>query len=110
MLTNSDKSVSSTSVDSIPVSNLARVPIWFKSNVSNHTKRHLIKTFSWRIIGTLDTMLISFFVIGSLTAGFKIGIIETVTKMFLYFLHEKLWYRVNYGLDKRKKIIKKYFG
>ena len=84
--------------------------LWFKSKVSDHTKRHIIKTFSWRIIGTLDTMLISFFVIGSLTAGFKIGIIETVTKMFLYFLHEKLWYRVNYGLDKRKKIIKKYFG
>ena len=76
--------------------------LWFKSKVANHKTRHLIKTFTWRFIGTFDTVIISFLIIGEITSGLKIGIIEVVTKMILYYIHEKLWYRLNFGLDKRK--------
>lgn len=62
-------------------------------------KRHLAKTISWRIIGTLDTMILSGLVTGSLLVGVTIGGIEIVTKMILYYLHERAWYRFsNFGL------------
>jgi uncharacterized membrane protein len=35
--------------------------------------------------------------------GLKIGFVEVVTKMILYYLHERAWYKVNFGLLKRKK-------
>jgi len=65
-------------------------------------KRHLLKTISWRIIGTLDTMLLSTLITGSLTLGLAIGGVEVITKMILYFLHERAWYKFSkYGVDKR---------
>ena len=84
--------------------------LWFKSRFRKSRSRHLLKTFSWRFIGTLDTFLISFFVTGNLLFGAKIGVTETITKMILYYLHERLWYRINYGLDKNRKLVKKIFG
>lgn len=84
--------------------------LWYKSNFSNHRVRHLLKTFTWRFIGTTDTILISLIIIGDFSSGLQIGMIETITKMLLYYLHEKIWYRINYGLDKNRKFVKKYFG
>ena len=82
---------------------------WFKSSVSDSNKRHILKTVSWRMIGTLDTVLFGWIIVGNPLAGLKIGSIETVSKMLLYFGHEKLWYKINYGLDirNRSKRIKK---
>ena len=79
--------------------------LWFRSKIKNSNKRHIIKTFSWRFIGTLDTFTISWIITGNLFAGVKIGLIETISKMILYFCHEKLWYRINFGLDSRNKIL-----
>ena len=76
---------------------------WFRASISNANSRHLIKTFTWRGIGTLDTILISFLLTGDGALGLQIGGVETITKMILYFFHEKLWYRINFGLDRRKK-------
>lgn len=76
---------------------------WFRTSISNANSRHLIKTFTWRGIGTLDTILISFLLTGDGALGLQIGGVETITKMILYFFHEKLWYRINFGLDRRKK-------
>lgn len=75
--------------------------LWFNSSMVNSNKRHLYKTFSWRTIGTLDTILFGWVITGNPFVGLKIGGIETVSKMLLYFGHEKLWYRINYGLDER---------
>lgn len=75
--------------------------IWFKSMFTNHRIRHILKTFSWRLIGTMDTIFISVFIIGSFSAGFMIGFTEVITKMILYYIHEKLWYRNNFGLRTR---------
>jgi uncharacterized membrane protein len=64
-------------------------------------KRHLAKTVSWRVIGTLDTMIISWAVTGSWEWGLAIGGIEVFTKMVLYYLHERVWYKYSkYGIDK----------
>ena len=83
--------------------------IWFKINFSKdgksleNRKRHLGKTVTWRIVGTLDTMIIAWVITGNPLTGFKIGITEIMTKMLLYYLHERIWYRVNFGLDNRKQ-------
>ena len=64
-------------------------------------KRHIAKTISWRIIGTLDTILLSWFITGNWKLGLTIGGVEVITKMGLYFLHERAWYKFSkFGLKK----------
>ncbi|MEY3085416.1 MAG: hypothetical protein RL037_1596 [Bacteroidota bacterium] len=65
-------------------------------------KRHLAKTITWRIIGTIDTMVLSWIITGDAMMGLKIGGVEVITKMILYYFHERIWYRMNFGLTKRK--------
>jgi uncharacterized membrane protein len=81
--------------------------IWFKINLSKKgtplesRKRHIAKTFTWRGIGTLDTVILSWIITGNPLTGFKIGFAELLTKMLLYYLHERVWYKLDYGLQKR---------
>jgi uncharacterized membrane protein len=64
-------------------------------------KRHLLKTITWRVVGTIDTMLLSGFITGSWETGLTIGGVEVITKMILYFFHERVWYRyTDFGVDK----------
>ncbi|AFL82380.1 putative membrane protein [Aequorivita sublithincola DSM 14238] len=81
--------------------------VWFKINLSKKgivresRKRHIFKTLTWRGVGTLDTMLLSWLVTGNPLIGLKIGLSELLTKMILYYLHERVWYRMDYGLESR---------
>ncbi|MBC3845180.1 DUF2061 domain-containing protein [Winogradskyella echinorum] len=77
--------------------------LWYKSKVKSSNKRHILKTFSWRAVGTLDTIVLSWIITGNPLTGIKIGGAEIITKMLLYYGHEKLWYRIDFGLDNRKK-------
>jgi len=74
--------------------------IWFKIHVENSKKRHLIKTVTWRTIGTSDTILIAWIITGSAVIGLKIGIAEIITKMFLYYFHERVWHKLDLRLKK----------
>ena len=78
--------------------------IWFRIQIPESRKRHLMKTVSWRIIGTLDTIILSWLITGNPLTGLKIGILEVITKMILYYFHERAWYRINFGLEKRKSV------
>lgn len=60
-------------------------------------KRSLLKTLSWRVIGTLDTIIISYLITGRLTMAISIGGIEMVSKMVLYFFHERAWNTIKWG-------------
>ena len=77
--------------------------VWFNIGIRNSRKRHLIKTFTWRIIGTLDTFLLSWFITNNALTGLQIGVAEVVTKMILYYFHERSWYRINFGLEERRR-------
>ena len=66
-------------------------------NSEEKLKRSLAKTISWRIIGTLDTVLISWLITGTLVLAFSIGAIELITKMVLYFFHERTWNTIKWG-------------
>ena len=63
-------------------------------------KRHLAKAITWRIVGTLDTMLLGWFISGDFKVGASIGLLELLTKMVLYYIHERAWYQSGFGLDK----------
>ena len=55
--------------------------------------RHLAKTFTWRIVGTVDTILLGWLITGDPLTGAKIGGLELITKMVLYYFHERAWFR-----------------
>jgi uncharacterized membrane protein len=82
---------------------------WFRINLSRDgiilesKKRHIAKTFTWRLVGTMDTMIIAWIISGNPLTGLKIGFAEVITKMLLYYFHERAWYKSNYGLTVRKK-------
>ena len=66
-------------------------------------KRHIAKALSWRALGTLDTMLIGWFVSGDPMIGVSIGTIELLTKVILYYAHERAWYNLSdFGVRKNK--------
>lgn len=81
--------------------------LWYNSLITNSNKRHILKTFSWRGIGTVDTIFFGWLITGNPMTGLKIGVIETLSKMLLYYGHEKLWYRIDYGLDQRNRLTDK---
>ncbi|MFA5214884.1 DUF2061 domain-containing protein [Sulfuricurvum sp.] len=62
--------------------------------------RSIIKAISWRTVGTIDTMVISFFITGNLVWAISIGSLEVFTKMVLYYLHERAWDKTNFGREK----------
>ncbi len=64
-------------------------------------KRHILKTITWRIIGTIDTIIISWIITGNWKWGLAIGGVEVVTKMILYYIHERAWYKFSkFGVKK----------
>lgn len=65
-------------------------------------KRHLAKTVTWRVVGTIDTMILAWIISGDPMVGLQVGFAEVVTKMILYYLHERIWYKVDFGLEQRK--------
>ncbi len=68
-----------------------------KSAPSEIRSRSILKTVSWRILGTLDTILIAWLVSGNTTIAFSIGFIELLTKMLLYYFHERVWNTIPWG-------------
>jgi uncharacterized membrane protein len=59
--------------------------------------RSLAKAISWRVTGSIDTILLSWLFTGSLAIAAAIGSTEVVTKMVLYYLHERAWNRIPLG-------------
>jgi uncharacterized membrane protein len=58
--------------------------------------RSLAKAVSWRITGTLDTLIVSFFITGRLALAGAIAATEFLTKILLYYLHERAWTHLPY--------------
>ena len=57
----------------------------------------LLKGISWSILGTLDTFMIAFIFIGKPLMASQIAIVEVLTKIALYYLHERVWEQINWG-------------
>lgn len=65
--------------------------------VRDRPLKSVLKAITWRLVGTADTILISYLLTGKAIIAFSIGSIEVFTKMFLYFIHERLWEQLRWG-------------
>ncbi|TMM50434.1 DUF2061 domain-containing protein [Qipengyuania marisflavi] len=59
--------------------------------------RSFAKAASWRILGSIDTFLLSWFFTGSPKAAGAIATTEVLTKLVLYYFHERAWSSVSWG-------------
>ena len=65
-------------------------------------KRHIAKTISYRILSTTVGFLIMWVISGSIKIGAAFVVAELILKPFIYFLHERFWYKwIKYGLKKQ---------
>lgn len=71
-----------------------------------YRRRSIVKTISWRTIGSLDTMLIAFVVFwitgpdspGAVArSATLVGLFEVPNKLLLYYFHERVWSRIKWG-------------
>jgi uncharacterized membrane protein len=64
--------------------------------------RSLVKAVSWRLTGSLDTMIITFIITHKWTFALAISGVELFTKIFLYYVHERIWHKITWGkIEKR---------
>jgi len=64
--------------------------------------RSIVKGITWRIVGTVDTIILSYIILGNMNKALLIGFTEVATKIFLYYLHERLWNAVTWGRRKKR--------
>jgi len=64
-------------------------------------RRSVAKAVSYRLIATVITVFIAWFLTGQMSKGLQIGLIDGLTKLFGYFLHERVWARIGYGLPRK---------
>ena len=63
--------------------------------------RSVLKALSWRVLATLTTIVIAYFIMGDMQTALKIGAVEVVAKMAIYYLHERAWAQVPLGTLRR---------
>lgn len=61
--------------------------------IDHSLKRHILKTISYRILGTLTTVIVAYSLGASLKVSSMLGVGELVLKPIIYFLHERIWYK-----------------
>ena len=59
--------------------------------------RSAAKAITWRITGTADTFLISLLITKKPIVAASIASLEVITKTFLYYFHERIWNKINWG-------------
>ncbi|AEA33038.1 adenylyl-sulfate kinase [Hippea maritima] len=63
-------------------------------------RRSLLKAISWRIFATATTTVIVFAFFGRLDLAIAAGVVESITKIAIYFVHERIWSNIKYGKKK----------
>ncbi|WP_299556984.1 DUF2061 domain-containing protein [Seonamhaeicola sp.] len=59
--------------------------------------RSVAKALSWRVVGTLDTLVVSYILTGKISLAASIASVDFVTKLILYFFHERVWNVIKWG-------------
>lgn len=84
-------------VDQLILDNKASKSKYDSDKESEKPIRSIAKAISWRVIGTLDTLVISYLLTGEVAIAASIASVDFITKMFLYFFHERIWNKINWG-------------
>jgi uncharacterized membrane protein len=69
----------------------------FLFNGHENHRRSLIKAATWRLLGSIDTFLLSWFWTGNTKAAGAIALTEVITKIALYYFHERIWTSIEWG-------------
>lgn len=59
--------------------------------------RSLVKAVTWRITGSVDTFILSWIITGDVKIAGAISAVEVVTKIILFYLHERIWGKIKWG-------------
>jgi len=63
--------------------------------------RSIVKALSWRITATIITTIISLIITTRIEFALSIGLIDLGIKLCVYYLHERLWNKITFGLHKK---------
>ena len=69
-----------------------------EGNYRGSLRRSATKTATWRVLASADTMLLGLLFTGNLATAISIGGFEVITKLILYFFHERFWTRIRWGI------------
>jgi len=76
---------------------------WDTTDEEGHRKdgprRSALKTGTWRVLASLDTMTLALIFTGNIATAISIGGFEVITKLMLYFVHERAWSRIRWGIE-----------
>lgn len=64
---------------------------------NEHRHRSIVKAISYRVTGTVFTFGVAWLLTGKFVIAASIGGIEAVSKVFIYYWHERLWDKIKYG-------------
>jgi adenylylsulfate kinase len=65
--------------------------------------RSIVKAISWRIVATLTTMLLVFMFTGNLVVSGGVGLTELLSKILIYYVHERIWNVLDFGRIQKTK-------
>ncbi len=68
-----------------------------EDSVGEKPIRSVAKALSWRVVGTLDTLVVSYVLTGEISIAASIASIDFLTKLVLYFFHERIWNAIKWG-------------
>jgi uncharacterized membrane protein len=68
-----------------------------EDKTSEKPLRSVIKALSWRFIGTADTLVVSYVVTDEIGLATSIAFVDFLTKLLLYFFHERIWNHIKWG-------------
>jgi adenylylsulfate kinase len=60
-------------------------------------RRSVVKTITYRFVGTSVTALILFIFTGNLAISIGGGLLDALLKMAVYFVHERVWEHIRFG-------------
>ena len=70
-------------------------------------KRHFAKTLTWRCLATITTFTLALLFFNddekAIEKASGVAVAEFFLKMVLYYLHERIWYKSNFGLNERRR-------
>jgi len=74
---------------------------WFKNRL-----RYIFKTITYKTLSVIITILAGWVLTGNMAIGLSLGMVEITIKLFIYWLHELAWHKIDYGKDFKIKYIK----
>ena len=63
-------------------------------------QRSFVKAITWRVIATLTTMTIVWFITSDFKLSLGAGVLDVVIKLILYYIHERAWFKIKWGRPK----------